>query len=341
MTRKLASVRKILDVKSIQGADKICAYSIDGWWVVDSVGKYNVGQLVIYLEPDSWVPHDLAPFLTKPGHEPKEFEGIKGQRLRTIKLRGQLSQGLVLPLSVLMYYFDVAEEGADATEILGIKKWEKALHPSLAGTARGNFPTLIPKTDQDRIQNKRREFNQEFRQHEWEVTEKLHGSSATYFLDPEGVFHVCSRNLDLKFDENNAYWKIAIKYDIENQMRAKSYFGYAIQGELIGEGINGNQYGIQGLDFYVFDVYHVGDGYLTGDVRHALVTELGLKHVPVLDTYVEIEENNLDFFIAYADGPSALNGSNREGLVWKSERDGNVSFKVVSNKWLLGGGEDQ
>lgn len=345
--RKLASVRRVLELLPIEGADKIEVAVIDGWKVVVKKGEFAVGELCIYCEVDSWIPHDLAPFLTKPGHEPKEFEGVKGQRLRTIKLRGQLSQGLVLPFRALnvvdnfITYESLAEEGTDVTEILGIKKWEKAPHPSLAGTARGNFPALIPKTDQDRIQNKRREFNQEFRQHEWEVTEKLHGSSATYFLDPEGVFHVCSRNLDLKFDENNAYWKIAIKYDIEAKMRADNLLGYAIQGELIGEGINGNQYGIQGLDFYVFDIYTVDSGYLRGTTRHAVSSELGLKHAPVLETWVELTENNLDYFIAYADGQSKLNASNREGLVWKSEDDPSVSFKVVSNKWLLGGGEDQ
>lgn len=99
--RKLATIRRIAEVKEIVGADAIEAVRVDGWWVVVKKGEYQVGQLAVYLEVDSWVPTDIAPFLTKAGHEPKEYEGIKGERLRTVKLRGQLSQGLLLPISVI------------------------------------------------------------------------------------------------------------------------------------------------------------------------------------------------------------------------------------------------
>lgn len=345
--RRLATVRLIDAVDPIPGADAIEVATVGGWKIVVKRGEYSVGDLAVYLEVDSWVPHDLAPFLTKPGHAPKEFEGVKGERLRTIRLRKQLSQGLLLPLSVLnvkvdgQEYETLADEGTDVTEILGILKYEKPLPACLRGTARGNFPVDIPKTDQDRIQNKKREFHQEFREHRWEVTEKLHGSSCTFYMDTEGVFHVCSRNLDLVRDENNAYWKVAIAYDVEQKMRDFSLLGYAIQGELVGEGINGNQYGIAGLDFFVFDIYKVGQGYLRGIVRFLVTEDLKLKHVPIISTWTELTENNMDYFLAYAEGKSKLNGSEREGLVWKSEDDPSVSFKVISNKWLLGGGEDQ
>lgn len=95
--RKLASIKKIEEIKKIEGADKICAYRVDGWWVVDTIDRYQPGDLAVYLEIDSWVPNELAPFLSK-GQEPREFNGVKGQRLRTVKLRGVTSQGLLLPL---------------------------------------------------------------------------------------------------------------------------------------------------------------------------------------------------------------------------------------------------
>lgn len=98
--RKLATIQRIAEVKTIENADKIVAYRIGGWEVVDSKDKYQVGDLVVYCEPDSWVPHELAPFLSK-GKEPQKFEGIKGERLRIQKFKKQLSQGLILPLSVL------------------------------------------------------------------------------------------------------------------------------------------------------------------------------------------------------------------------------------------------
>ncbi len=111
MERKLASVRRIAEVKSIEGADSICAYRVDGWWVVDGIGKYQVGDLVTYCEPDSWVPTELAPFLSK-GKEPREFNGVKGERLRIQKIRGCVSQGLLLSITVVAEFI-----GAEIVEV--------------------------------------------------------------------------------------------------------------------------------------------------------------------------------------------------------------------------------
>lgn len=97
MTRKLATIRTIEEIKPIEGADAIEAARVDGWWVVIKKGEYAVGATVIYLEIDSWVPQELAPFLVK-GAIPREYNGVKGERLRTIRLRGTLSQGLLLKI---------------------------------------------------------------------------------------------------------------------------------------------------------------------------------------------------------------------------------------------------
>lgn len=257
--RKLATIRKIAEVKAIPDADKICAYRVDGWWVVDSVGKYQVDDLVLYLEVDSFVPHELAPFLSK-GKEPREFEGVKGERLRSVRLKKQISQGLLLPIpeDTIKGAGHLVAEGLDLTEHLGILKWERPMNAQLAGMARGNFPSLVPKTDQDRIQNLTREFA-EYQLDTWSITEKLDGSSATFYLDADDVFHVCSRNLDLKEDEANSFWKVARKFNIEDIMRRNFMKGMAIQGEMIGEGIQGNQYKVQ-LDFYVYDMYNTATG---------------------------------------------------------------------------------
>ena len=97
--RKLATIRKVSEIAPIIGADKICHYRVDGWWIVDSVGRYQVNDLAIYIEIDAWCPHELAPFLSK-GKEPREYNGVKGERLKTVKLRGAVSQGLLLPCDV-------------------------------------------------------------------------------------------------------------------------------------------------------------------------------------------------------------------------------------------------
>ena len=172
--RKLASIRRIADIQPIEGADAIVAATIDGWKVVVKKGEFNVGDLALYIEIDSWVPHELAPFLSK-GSEPREYNGVKGERLRTIKLRGQVSQGLLLSKNILDQFgthyvnpeiendetwvqgYDKSVslvEGYDCTEYLGIQKWEAPIPAQLQGQAAGMFPTsLIPKTDQERIQN--------------------------------------------------------------------------------------------------------------------------------------------------------------------------------------------
>lgn len=99
MTRKLVTVKTITNISPIPGADVIEVVTVDHGWkvVVKKEDNYQIGDKVLYFEVDSWVPHHIAPFLSK-GHEPREYEGVKGERLRTIKLRGTTSQGLVLKI---------------------------------------------------------------------------------------------------------------------------------------------------------------------------------------------------------------------------------------------------
>ncbi len=331
--RKLATIRKIAAIEPIEGADAIEVAVVDGWKVVVKKGEFQVNSLACYVEIDAWIPTELAPFLSK-GKEPREFEGVKGERLRTVKLRGQISQGLLLPLSTVVF-FDLEDiEGTDVTDVLGIIKWEKPMNAQLAGMARGNFPVLVPKTDQERIQNLTRSFEQ-YQQDTWSITEKLDGSSCTFYLDDEDVFHVCSRNLDLKEDEANSFWKVARKFQIEDVMRRNFMKGMAIQGEMIGEGIQGNQYKTQ-LDFYVYDMYNTHTGqYILPIQLKAACERLGLKHVPILCEATEIKEQTIQSLLEYAEGKSVLNGSNREGVVFKSNTVHDRSFKAISNSWLL------
>ena len=335
--RALATIRKIAEISTIEGKDRIVSYRVDGWWVTDSKDKYHIGDLVVYLEPDSWVPTDIAPFLSK-GKEPREFEGVKGERLKTIKMGGVLSQGLLLAVDQVCKNIESELfEGLDITVPLGIKKWEKPIPACLAGQVRGNFPSEIPKTDAVRIQNVR--DWQKCLEDSFEVTEKLHGSSCTFYLDNEGTFHVCSRNMDLKEDENNAYWKAAKQYDVEQRMRNEGLLGYAIQGELVGDGINGNQYKISGLDFFVFNVYNANTGmYLDAKCRTICCEVLKLKQVPEIGAVLL---SNIQDMLKQAEGKSELNASEREGFVLKSQNDTSVIIKVISNKWLLKGGDEQ
>lgn len=377
--RKLASIRRIADIQPIDGADAIEVATIDGWKVVVKRGEFTVGDLAVYLEIDSWVPHELAPFLSK-GQEPRVYNGVKGERLRTIKLRGQVSQGLLLPVessgslhiiewscagkSLVMDALDgnFDPEGFDATEILGIQKWEAPIPAQLQGQAAGMFPTsLIPKTDQERIQNcfgdiqkRAKRFATEkvwnaetqtleehsvvipadFQEPTYEVTMKLDGSSCTIFRW-EGKLRICSRNLELKInDENKDNTFVAMALKIGDRIPD----GIAVQGELMGPGIQGNREGFTEHKFFVFDMFDINKHEYVPPVYCRMNCHLlELDHVPVItvdaNAPASVEEG-----LALAEGPS-INHKIREGLVWKCNEDPSFSFKTISNKFLLQGGD--
>jgi RNA ligase (TIGR02306 family) len=341
--RKLATIRKIDALRPIPDADAIECAVIGGWTAVVKKGEFKQGDLAVYCEIDSWIPHALAPFLSK-GKEPRVFDGIAGERLRTMKLRGQLSQGLLLPLSTLTMVESELFEGLDVSFPLGIVKYEAPVPAQLAGEVKGMFPGWIQKTDQERVQNLKEEFDYWLReQHVWEVTEKLDGSSMTVYLR-DGEFGVCSRNLELKPSETNSLWKVAVRNDLELKLR-RANRNLALQGELIGEGIQGNPYKQKGQEFFLFDIYDIDTGkYLTPTERNAFVEEHDIKHVPVLAFGAELWDtlgiNSIDNILKFAEGKSVMGmiGCEREGLVFKSKAM-QCSFKAISNKFLLKGGD--
>ena len=349
--RKLASIRKIADIRPIQDADAIEVAVVDGWKVVVKKGEYNVGDFAVYLEIDSWVPTELAPFLSK-GQEPREYNGVKGERLRTVKLRGQVSQGLLLDITVddgwhyvnsvvsdthESRFVDLGEtvaEGQDVTELLGIQKWEPVLPAQLQGQVRGLFPTnLIPKTDQERIQNCFAEI-QDKGAVTYEVTMKLDGTSCTIFRW-EGELRVCSRNLELKVnDENKDNTLVAMALKIGDRIPE----GFALQGELMGPNIQGNREGFKEHKFFVFDVFLIKEHAYAGPAyRRALCQEYGFEHVPIL-YQVSAAPESVDAGLALAEGPSIAHKI-REGLVWKCNEDPSFSFKTISNAFLLKSGD--
>ena len=347
--RKMATIRQIDALNPIEGADAIECASIGGWKVVVKKGEFSVGNLAVYCEIDSWVPTELAPFLSK-GKEPREFEGVKGERLRTVKLRGQLSQGLLLPVEVDNDQFGgvvhlvksnyCVEEGMDVSEILGIVKYEAPIPAALAGEVKGMFPSRIPKTDQERIQNLTAELEVwKDEKLTWEVTEKLDGSSMTVYVI-DGEVGVCSRNLDLKRNPDNSLWRAAIKHGLEEKLAG--YDNIAVQGELVGNGIQGNMYKMRDQDFYVYDVYSIDQGrYFTPAERKSFVKALDLLHCPVLHSATRLlDSDTVESLLRVAEGKSIMGGEigpEREGLVFKCNEK-SVSFKAISNRFLLKNG---
>lgn len=336
--RKLATVRKIDDIRPIPDADAIEVAVVGGWNVVVKKGEYSVGDFAVYCEIDSWIPYELAPFLTK-GQEPRVYNGVKGERLRTIKLRGVLSQGLLLPLEPFTKQIIAEDEkaGIDVTELLGIQKWEALIPAQLAGEVRGEFPSFIPKTDQERVQNLVDTLdNWNAEGLTFEMTEKLDGSSMTVYVfnKDEGV---CSRNWNLRETQSNSLWKVCRQQQLIERLRQSDH-NLALQGELVGEGIQGNPYKLKGQQFFLYDIYDIDFGtYFTPLDRQTFCFEFDINHVPVRGTFnYNIEVQSL---LELAEGKSALNDkTEREGLVFKCELDPYISFKAISNKFLLKSG---
>ena len=347
MERKLATIRKIKEINPIEGADAIELAVVDGWQVVvaKNVG-HQVGDLVVYCEIDSFLPIEPEfEFLRKSSY--KKMGDQEGFRLKTIKLRGQISQGLILPYSVIpIAQFATAAdlpEGMDVSEVLGIVKYEPPIPAQLAGRVKGTFPSFLRKTDEERIQNLEKEYTEWTlsSKHQFYATEKLDGSSFTCYIK-NGEFGVCSRNMDLLETEDNTFWTVARKLDLENKLRS---FGKNIcfQGEMVGSGIQGNHYSMKDQTVFFYNIFLVDEREYVGyDEFRNMLFDLDLACVPVLsypfnfpaDSVVALP--TVSALLRSAEGKSVLNDKvEREGLVIRS-MDRTISFKVISNKFLLG-----
>lgn len=347
--RKLASVRKILEIKPIDGADFICAYRVDNWWIVDQINKFKVDDLCIYCEIDSFLPiREEFEFLRKNSYRTMA-DGTEGFRLKTIKLKNQISQGLLLSTSILN---NITEDGMDVTDELGIVKYEPPIPAELYGISKGEHPSFIPKTDEIRIQNLTNEYPEYQKNNKFYISEKLEGTSSTFYFN-NGEFGVCSHNTDFietepvapgefiigddgvkRFKKENSFWKVAHKYNLKEKI-SNLGLNISFQGELIGEGIQGNIYNLRGQTVRMFNVFLI-DEYRYMNVYELIefTSKLGLETVPIIDIDVTLPESISDL-IKMADGQSLINPNTmREGLVIRS-MDMKISFKVVSNKYLL------
>jgi RNA ligase (TIGR02306 family) len=340
-TRKLATIRKISAVEAIEGADNIEKVLIDGWQCVCKKGEFKPGDLCVYFEIDSFLP--IRPefeFLRKSSY--RKMGDKEGFRLRTIKLRKTLSQGLAMPLRGLILDADFnylyLKEEIDVTDHLGVALFEPPIHPSLQGKVT-NWPSFLRKTNQKRVQNiwhKIKDLNETF-----EVTEKMDGMSCTYYLN-DGKFGVCSREWEIVDTPGNTLWEIARRYDIEQSLRSLDKTeraengrpcNFALQGEIVGEGIQKNPHNIKGQDFYLFDIWNIDEQlYLPPGERCLIGSFLcGLKLVPEITYSKSLRgfAGDINNILSFSDGDYL-----REGVVFKS-RSSSLTFKVISNNYLL------
>lgn len=326
MERKLVSIQTIDHISPIAGADNIDQARVMGWTVVVKKGEFSIGDPCVFFEIDSVLPD---------GPTWSEFLRKRGFRVRTMKLRGVLSQGLALPIGILD---GPADRDVDLRERLGVTRYEPVI-PDTQDIA-GAFPTAVPKTDEIRLQSALAVLD-EMCGVDFYVTTKCDGSSATFVRDVDG-FVVASRNWSLARGQN-PFWRLAARYELE----AKLPVDFAVQGEVCGPGIQGNRLDLTEHELFVFSVYDVRAGmYLGFDRFVAFCEEHGLTTVPIERVVRGGEamafEHTLDGWLAASRGRYTNTKRHKEGIVIRPlvERrsdalSGRLSFKVINNDFLL------
>jgi RNA ligase (TIGR02306 family) len=327
---KSAQIVKILEVKKHPNADSLDLVKVLGWQCVAKIGEFKEGEKVVYIEIDTQL------------QERPEFEFLRNKnfRVRSIRLRGELSQGLVLPVSVLP--IGKYEEGQDVSELVGAMHYEKPIPACLAGQTKGSFPSdLISKTDEEKLQNCP-QIVEYFKNKEVYVSVKINGASGTLIRKDDGEILVCSRNLSLKDTEDNTHWRVIRKYNLLNAFPKN----YAMQYECYGEGVQGNDLGIKGQDIAVFNVKNLLTGeYLSYDEFKNFCDVLKIPTVPLYYLGV-FKWNSMEEMLSEADTVKYPNGKDGEGLVWRLRKNESchkfpnyISVKTVSNKYLIKHGE--
>ncbi len=390
MSRKLASIVEISKVSPIENADRLEGVEMKGkgWKVVTQKGEFHVGDLAVYFEIDSFLDDSDARYAFLKDRCLKKFVSKSGNvirqgiRIKTCKLRGVVSQGLVMPISdfpEIAYCCQgggikgdgtdtIALEtdngqfvlqpllGADVTRLLKVEHYDEVkeqLQPitgsnPISADAIGRFPSdYCPKTDEERVQNLSDWF-EKYKDMDWEATAKDDGASLTMFysptIDAEIPFGVCTRNLRIKSELAKGGiplgYQMAEKYDVEKKLKnlfESEGLEYAIQGELVGPGINADRDKYQEHEWHVFKIYDIKNQmYLLPNNRREVCEKLGLQHVQLISPSIKVftEYPTMDAVLMFAEGKTAR-GNEREGIVFKSNTIHNLSFKAVSNRYLM------
>ena len=334
MTRALATVREVTHKLPHTNADALILVMIDGWQVVSRTdSNLHLGQQVIYFEIDSALPLDDPRFAFLEPRGSKLIGDRSYHVLRTAKLRGELSQGLIIPVTEFPELGQVAT-GTDVTEALGVVKYEPPIPISLSGQMVGKFPHFgaVQPTDAERVQNLTREFADLRRNHVWTATEKIDGTSTTFIFGGDTP-RVCSRNWELVWRDDLTAVQFARKSGLSDTLGTEPW---TIQGELAGPGIQKNPLGLAAVEFFVFSVFFDGEVVPRSEwpqwcLDHAVGVYEGLT-LPA--TVAET--------VAQAEGVHSLKAPERgaEGIVWSTTvpvvvLNGRTGFKAINNKYLL------
>lgn len=342
--RKLSTIRYISNIKQITNADRIEVAVIDGWECIVGKDQFKVTEKILFIEPDALVPKDIKEFEFLDKYcKTKKVNDKEYYLISTTKLRGQISQGVVIKLDDVKGFFDINDietKTQDVSEYFKIIKYEPS-EVDGGNTPKSflPFPYFIRKTDEERIQNL--DYIPRFT---YEITEKLDGTSCTIY-HYNGKTGVCSRNRELKVEELpkndvylNCYNKIYKIFKMERFHNNYMNTNIALQGEIVGPKIQKNPYKLEYQDFYVFNIFNIDtQEYMNPNDVYWFCKDFNLNHVPIIKNNFQYNElmDNLDLY-EYSYGNSILNPKvKREGVVFKSVSEDTFSFKIINLDYLL------
>lgn len=337
--RKLASVQRIIGIEPILGADKIEMAKVLNWHCIVKKGEFNVGDYVVYFETDA-IPPDLPDFDFLRGKHNK-VKPIKARRIR-----GMVSQGLVMPIGII--------EGLDISEPYGVEKYDPVEIVTTNGMVSGKRPEFIIKSDETRVQAYSDEIFNLLQGNSFDVTEKIDGTAFTCYIKDDRI-GMCSRNSMISLETTSPFTYVYKFYDLGNRMRQlRLKYGYdiAIQGELIGRGIQGNKYGLKDFDVYLYNVIRLDTqeqfGLMDTNGINDTAGMLGIKTVPYLGDI--LMNNTVDDLVLRSSAMSLLKPDQpREGIVLRMRKldldrfqhkryfNERVSFKVINPNFLCPG----
>lgn len=349
--RKLASIQQILSIEPIPDADNIELAKINGWKTVVKKGEFQVGDLGVFYEVNSIPPDiDLYKFLWTTKDNPQGIRPAK-YRLKTMKLRGCLSQGLMLPLNQVLNAHKCSLNahlgddlsGMDLTEILGVEKYEKPIQPG--GIVVGDYDLPCPKTDEERLQSRPGVLD-ELRGHAYVITQKNDGMSLSIGLNYDGELSTCIRNNRVDHTVDGIYKYIVEKYNLVEFFKKNP--NIILQGELCGPKIQKNFLGLKQVDWFVFNVWDTNiPSYVPFMQAHdKYFAPYNLTYATPL-LIANSFNDSLETLLEFAPGLYPGTNNKREGIVvrplyeeiYSKVLGGRLSFKVIANDYALQEGE--